>query len=103
MKKRTERVAELRAENPTEEEQKKEKKKTYDLEIFNGPFKGFHGNVVERLEDGVVRAEVVIFGKTNTVTLESSEYRETSKPPSKWKTREEKRERDDTFVHYIIH
>jgi hypothetical protein len=31
----------------------------------------------------VVRAEVVIFGKTNTVTLESSEYRETSKPPSK--------------------
>ena len=36
-----------------------------------------------RLEDGVVRAEVVIFGKTNTVTLESSEYRETSKPPSK--------------------
>jgi len=80
MKKRTERVAELRAENPTEEEQKKEKKKTYDLEIFNGPFKGFHGNVVERLEDGVVRAEVVIFGKTNTVTLESSEYRETSSP-----------------------
>ena len=85
MKKRTERVAELRAENPTEEEEeeKKAKKKTYDLEIFNGPFKGFHGNVVERLEDGVVRAEVVIFGKTNTVTLESSEYRETSKPPSK--------------------
>ena len=66
-----------------EEEEKKAKKKTYDLEIFNGPFKGFHGNVVERLEDGVVRAEVVIFGKTNTVTLESSEYRETSKPPSK--------------------
>ena len=64
MKKRTERVAELRAENPTaEEEEKKAKKKTYDLEIFNGPFKGFHGNVVERLEDGVVRAEVVIFGK----------------------------------------
>ena len=84
MKKRTERVAELRAANPTEEEEeKKAKKKTYDLEIFNGPFKGFHGNVVERLEDGVVRAEVVIFGKTNTVTLESSEYRETSKPPSK--------------------
>ena len=84
MKKRTERVAELRAENPTaDEEEKKAKKKTYDLEIFNGPFKGFHGNVVERLEDGVVRAEVVIFGKTNTVTLESSEYRETSKPPSK--------------------
>ena len=81
MKKRTERVAELRAENPTaDEEKKKENKKTYDLEIFNGPFKGFHGNVVERLEDGVVRAEVVIFGKTNTVTLESSEYRETSAP-----------------------
>lgn len=81
MKKRTERVAELRAENPTaDEEEKKAKKKTYDLEIFNGPFKGFHGNVVERLEDGVVRAEVVIFGKTNTVTLESSEYRETSSP-----------------------
>ena len=81
MKKRTERVAELRAENPTaDEEKKKENKKTYDLEIFNGPFKGFHGNVVERLEDGVVRAEVVIFGKTNTVTLESSEYRETSSP-----------------------
>ena len=62
MKKRTERVAELRVENPTaDEEKKKENKKTYDLEIFNGPFKGFHGNVVERLEDGVVRAEVVIF------------------------------------------
>ena len=93
MKKRTERVAELRAENPTaDEEEKKAKKKTYDLEIFNGPFKGFHGNVVERLEDGVVRAEVVIFGKTNTVTLESSEYRETSSPVE-MKNEEEKRER----------
>jgi len=51
-------------------------KKTYDLEIFNGPFKGFHGNVVDRLEDGAIRAQIIIFGKLNVVTLEASEYKE---------------------------
>ena len=47
-----------------------------DLEIFNGPFKGFHGNVVDRLEDGAIRAQIIIFGKLNVVTLEASEYKE---------------------------
>ena len=79
------------------EEEKKAKKKTYDLEIFFGPFKGFHGNVVERLEDGVVRAEVVIFGKTNTVAGIVRVSRNVF--PVEMKNEEEKRE----MIHlYII-
>ena len=50
----------------------------HDLEIFRGPFEGFKGTMVEQMANGVVRAEVVIFGKTNVVTLDPSEFKLTS-------------------------
>jgi transcription antitermination factor NusG len=44
------------------------------LEVHDGPFKGFKGYVTGTNEDGTVDAQLTIFGRETSVTLEAHEY-----------------------------